>query len=645
MKTQPKRSETEGSIQASLMQAWNCTFGDTRVIYLSGPITGGPLLLEGATRSEAVRRNCAELRATAERLRRERNEIIVEPGSLDIAGWSQPNYLALWGDFIERRAKLVLFMPGWEYSVGCTSEFLRAQKRNVRTETISGSAIGIDDAIGMINAAIARIMAIENRDSAGLKAQAARLREVCAGLESYRRPVPSTTLHEPLRKDKSLDLLASRMNVAQFVSFSPSAKGPRQEYARIAGAKPNVRFDDVASAIDTLLRASSDKSVNVRSYEPSSPQSREFIYGLKNVAEATAAVERLAGEGLHTIVNETIDVHDGGVSGVLMGDLLEFSPDDTPRCVEKPGVSSLPRGWGLELLSTVYGFPIRLEAPLTSRLEFSIHPRPRGWKRSNILAWEFSEQPYVPAKPQLRWPNRFSRMLGDKAFGLLVAHHAGLPVPVTTVFTRRVAPFEFGKPTHSGETWIRTAPVEQVPGKFTTHHGWLDPFLLLNAEDPNGDTIASVLSQEGVKQLYSGAVIMGGDGELIIEGKRGEGETLMLGVSTPERLPEQIESSVRRLYKQAAAALGIVRFEWVHDEDRAWIVQLHSGITDTTRDSITSLKAKTWHLFDIRLGLEELRKTVAALSPGTGVELRGRVGLTSHFADVIRRANIPARMG
>jgi hypothetical protein len=313
--------------------------------------------------------------------------------------------------------------------------------------------------------------------------------------------------------------------------------------------------------------------------------------------------------------------------------------------VEKPGVASLPRGWGLELLSTVYGFPIRLEAPLASRLEFSIHPRPRGWKRSNILAWEFSEQPYVPVKPQVRWPNRFSRMLGDKAFGLLVAHHVGLPVPVTTVFTRRVAPFKFGKPTHSGETWIRTAPVEQVPGRFTTHHGWLDPFVLLNAEDPNGDAIASVLSQQGVKQSYSGAVIMGGDGELIIEGKRGEGESLMLGASAPERLPEQIEDSVRRLYKQAAAALGIVRFEWVHDEDRAWIVQLHSGITDTTRDSITSLKAKTWHLFDIRLGLEELRKTVAALSPGTGVELRGRVGLTSHFADVIRRANVPARMG
>jgi hypothetical protein len=285
-----------------------------------------------------------------------------------------------------------------------------------------------------------------------------------------------------------------------------------------------------------------------------------------------------------------------------------------------------------------------LDVPLASRLEFSIHPRPCGWKRSNILAWEFSNQAYVSAKQQVRWPNRFSRLLGDKAFGLLVAHHSGLPVPFTTVFGRRVAPFSFGQATHSGEKWIRTAPIEQLPGKFTTHHGWIDPFVLLNAEDPDGDTIMSVLSQEGVRQLYSGALIVGSDGNLIIEGKSGEGESLMLGKSLPEPLPKRINEAVKTLYSRAAAALGVVRFEWVHDGDRAWIVQLHSGATATVGDSITNVAAETWLPFDVRLGLEELRKLVGRLSPGTGVELNGRIGLTSHLADVIRRANVPARM-
>ena len=57
---------------------------------------------------------------------------------------------------------------------------------------------------------------------------------------------------------------------------------------------------------------------------------------------ATSVLKRFSSQGLHTIVNETVDVNDGGVSGVLMHNVLEYSPDDTPRCVEKPGVASLP---------------------------------------------------------------------------------------------------------------------------------------------------------------------------------------------------------------------------------------------------------------------------------------------------------------
>jgi hypothetical protein len=52
----------------------------------------------------------------------------------------------------------------------------------------------------------------------------------------------------------------------------------------------------------------------------------------------------------------------------------------------------------------------------------------------------------VAQRRRLTWPNRFSRLLGDKAFGLLVADLHGLPVPATTVVGRRVAPFRFGRP-------------------------------------------------------------------------------------------------------------------------------------------------------------------------------------------------------
>jgi hypothetical protein len=420
-------------------------------------------------------------------------------------------------------------MPGWEYSLGCALEFAHASAHDIRTESLSGAPISIEEGIGLL--AAARDDLRDDDAGGALKALADQLSEVIRKVKQLLRPAKD--LSRNLRKDASLELLARRgMNVAQFVSFSPEHGRPRQAYSRIAGRSGNETFPNLRSALEVLLNASPERSINVRSYEPHNPQSRQFLYGLKNVEEAASAVERLSAEGLHTIANETIDVTDGGVSGVLMGNVLEFAPDDTPRCVEKPGTASLPRGLGRELLATVYGFPVELPVPFASRLEFSLHPRPRGWKQTNIITWEFAEEHPVATRAQMIWPNRFSRLVGDKTFGLLVAYHLGLPVPTTTVVNRRIAPFSFGRPTGWGEYWIRTAPPEQMPGLFPTHRGWVDPFELLRREDHDG-TVASVLSQAGVYPAYSGALIVGADGRAIIEGRAGSGESLMLGERPP----------------------------------------------------------------------------------------------------------------
>jgi hypothetical protein len=640
---------TTTPIHDAILGAWECAFAGSPVCYLSGPITTGLRKVERLRSSlgsygddgAVLRENSDALIATAKRLRAERRITIIEPATLTIPEWSQADYLALWEALIERHVGLIIFMPDWEYSIGCAIEFARAMAHDVRTETVSGAPITVEDGIALLSAACDDLRA---DDANGALAQLAdRLGEVVRRLSAAL--VPASALSAPLRKDASLDRLAERgFNVAQFVSFSPQGGAPRQEFARIAGQSPNTDQNGLRNAVETLLQASPERSVNVRSYEPFNPQSREFIYGLTDVSAAVAAVERLTAQGLHTIVNETVDVSDGGVSGVLMGNVLEFAPDDTPRCVEKPGVASLPRGWGRELLSTVYGFPVELPVPMASRIEFSLHPRPRGWQQTNILTWEFAEQGHVEAKPSLDWPNRFSRMVGDKVFGLLVAHHLGLPVPRTTVINRRLATFSFGRSTGWGERWIRTAPVDQVPGKFTTHRGWIDPFRLIQAEDESGEAIMSVLSQEGIRTLYSGALIVGASGDLILEGKAGEGESLMLGTSAPEELPAGVAHEVRRLFDHASAALGPVRLEWVFDGDRAWVVQLHRGATDTDALRLTKGEASRWVSFDVEQGLDALRTLIGKLPEGSGLALKGRVGLTSHIADVIRKSMIPARM-
>ena len=447
-----------------------------------------------------------------------------------------------------------------------------------------------------------------------------------------------------LHKDEALDRLAEIGNVAQFVAYRPGPAGKLvQSTSRILHRTPNSPFGDVREAVVALLAASGERAVNVRSYFPDDPRSREFVYGIRSVDEAVGHLERLRVEGLHLIVNETVDVNDGGVSGVAQGDVIEFAPDDTPRAVEKPGIASLPRDLGLRILETVYGFVPDLPADPNARVEFSIHPMARGWRGTKTLLWEIEESGSHRPLVVPSWPNRFSRHIGDKTFGLIVAAALGAKVPRTTVIGRRVSPFSFGAPTGSTEVWLRTAPREQEPGLFTTTRGWRDPFALLAAEDPEG-RVAAVFAQSAVSARYSGAAIVGTSDRLIIEGKSGEGDTLMLGISPPEALPAGVLADVEAAHSHLSASLGPVRIEWVHDGEAVWIVQLHVGATGTGETVLVEGEAQRWIEFDVAAGLATLRELIATAPMDAGIELTGCVGLTSHIADVLRRWGRPSRL-
>jgi hypothetical protein len=445
------------------------------------------------------------------------------------------------------------------------------------------------------------------------------------------------------RKDESLDRLAELINVAQFVSFSPRPS-LTQEFARVLGYEPNHKFSGVRDAVSEVLTRSPEHSVNVRSFAPDDTQSHEFLYGLTDVDAVVGSLGRISDSGLHVIVNETVDVRDGGVSGVVQGGTIEFSPDDTPRCVEKPGIASMPETLGKAVLSRVYGVALNFPISREDRLEFTLHPKPRGWKHTHVLGWELERVGVTSIKPVLSWPNNFSRLIGDKAFGLVVAAELELPVPKSLVISRRIAPFTFGRATGSLEWWFRTCPREQVPGRFTTHHGWIDPFALLATEDPLGNEISSVLAQSAVVAEYSGALIAEASGRPVVEGRKGEGENLMKGIVFPEKLPPGVVADVLQMNDLVCGKLGPARFEWVHDGKEVWIVQLHTGATLTMGRVLVPGRARTWHRFDASQGLEALRSMLAQLHPEDGIEVRGQIGLTSHVADVIRRAGKPARL-
>lgn len=442
-------------------------------------------------------------------------------------------------------------------------------------------------------------------------------------------------------KDDILWELAQRHNVAQFVSFAPAG-----EIRHVALRQP-PNATTQRDVIRVLFDQADEHSVRVRTFLPHAGAGQPFTNkALANADEADQLVTKLRADGFYVIVNESIDVNDGGISGVKHGNVTEFSPRAVPRCVEMPGVFSAEVGLGIRLLRHLYGAPPALTEFLPSqRVEFSFHPIPRGRNQNNTIIWETEALPSPPDTPSIPiWPNNLSRAMGDKAFGLLMAHLAGLPVPRTQVFPRWVPPFIFGETTGMSSHWMRTCPTERQPGRFTTVEGWVDPFELLAKEDPGHSLIASVLYQDAVNPIYSGAAIARAD-QVVVEGVRGKGDQFMMGTTDKQTLPEPVRDTVVSLLRRVKERFGAAEIEWVFDGTRPWIVQLHRTSDAPVPDGwIFVGQPSEFVAFDVRRGLPELDAVIQSLRHDAGIDLVGDVGFTSHLCDLLRKHGIPSRL-
>lgn len=620
--------------------------------------------------------NALRARHFIERLRTERR-IVIEPTSLNLPHWTQNDYRHLWGQLIERYARRVWLLDGWQFSSGCAFEFYVASQSGIETLSQHGTYISRRQGSQMIADAVIQT------ESLGLSADF--LRAVSQALAEIRH-----IEIEILAKDETLARLAASHNVAQFVSFGPGAV-PGQRYCRIAGVPDDYFFKDVEAAVSELLKNSADGTVNVRSFRPGDDTSYPFEYGIKTATDAADLVRKHARSGLNTIVNETIDIHDGGVSGVLADNFVEFAPDDTPRCVERPGTARLPLSIAETILQCVYGIHPELDREPTRRVEFSIHPRRRGVRRDHTLIWEigslddfWSAPPSAGSLQVGPWPNRFSRMLGDKTYGLLIAHAAGFAVPFTSVFSSRISSFDFGRSTGVNRgCWLRTAPAVNQPGRYETRYiphldlsslaaestdltrqniapagsllAWTavatlrqHGFLLTTeaSSDPDSENIEvpSVLAQQSVASAWSGSLITQSTGA-VIEGVRGFGDEFMMGQRNKEALPQEVRTAVSTVRQQLEDLLGPISMEWAFDGKTVWVLQLHQELSTGFGHVIVPGNAESWYEFDMSNGLRALRDLAdKAASSGRGIEFTEDIGATSHAAATVRKKGVPARI-
>jgi hypothetical protein len=238
-------------------------------------------------------------------------------------------------------------------------------------------------------------------------------------------------------------------------------------------------------------------------------------------------------------------------------------------------------------------------------------------------------------------------MLGDKAFGLLLADLYKFRVPFTKAFCRRFGSraFQFGRVTNSDVIWTRPCPAEPVPGyfKFETTSNERDPFSLLGSYPG----ISSVIHQQNVNAAFSGAAVTTSEGASLVEGVAGRGNEFMIGRKGPEPLPVTVRTGVGDLHREISTVFGPTRIEWVYEAgyDRPWVVQLQQEQPLSNERIIVPGQATYYHRFAVERGLEALRKVLPQIKQNNeGVILIGDVGVTSHFGDILRRSQIPSRI-
>jgi hypothetical protein len=153
----------------ALLNMLESVLGEQKADYVSSPLTTGARFVKwfadeghrldphsesyrSGHQHKVVRPNIVEAKRFVADLRASGN-CVIEPTSLDVAHWTQSDYRHLWGLVIQRYARRVFFMNGWEFSSGCAYEFWMAASVGVQTLTRDHEKISYEHGRDRIRAA------------------------------------------------------------------------------------------------------------------------------------------------------------------------------------------------------------------------------------------------------------------------------------------------------------------------------------------------------------------------------------------------------------------------------------------------------------------------------------------------------------
>jgi hypothetical protein len=171
-KERPRRPDEEIKILISMI---DCLVFDREAVYASSEFTTGRRFYDLCRQYRA--RAGSELKAQlgprysalllkpnlergvefARSVRKFGHEIVITPHPLVVPGWSQPEYLAFWEAVITKKCRIVYFNEGWEFSNGCSFEYLVGLKARLPLLDQNNEPIRAEKAAELVRLAIEQL--------------------------------------------------------------------------------------------------------------------------------------------------------------------------------------------------------------------------------------------------------------------------------------------------------------------------------------------------------------------------------------------------------------------------------------------------------------------------------------------------------
>lgn len=161
-----------------LLESFLCCVPLHGAIYCSAPITSGKRHLQWlravgqsfdsidhASKAErelheraVIEPNARHAQAVIDRLRKSSKQAVIDPTAYPaIEGWTQPQWHEFWSSVISRYAASVVFLDDWQYSNGCSEEFLTAVRLSLPRLDERGNEIAVAEAAQLLTDAIGEI--------------------------------------------------------------------------------------------------------------------------------------------------------------------------------------------------------------------------------------------------------------------------------------------------------------------------------------------------------------------------------------------------------------------------------------------------------------------------------------------------------